>query len=993
MNSKKEISMAEESSRSRTVGVLQKVMLVDLERRQQILWNEVSHLQDAIKYRLPLDGTNSYGSSLALLIRIAKAAEELSIEIEADNAERIEFNKWWNKWLAAYKAHELESLALHECFHQVWHAKMLLKSSVIAERLGELHDRLGQQLERTNPDHPNPILRRRAEQGQADKFLCEHVKWVHRDIARFTKYQLGADYPYDEVPATFYSWQYHHSSMQHSFVSHERYEEWKRRALGRSEKQLEPTKFSSLGLSYWMPERLVSHPIIGHELAHQVLQDLYGRKNPHTRLELLDDKLSRTLRRMIHCAEAWLIQREGNRAATQSWTIVREIMCDLFAAERYGCAYLHAWMLEISEVDSLADFMLDSFGMLKHIDFASIDADYIRREIFAPSRAIASTLRPDIYYRGKVLVRFLRKHRRETDAMSDELLSEVNKWLDRFLDLATGVYADVPEGESDHLAYGRQFEYQFAQNLADTISEESGTSSLFLGKQHWLDESAFVAAAQQRWGREDKLTDRCLQRQAMPDWLRDSYIGFIHEFRPKSIAKSPDQKQVRMMHDALWRVEWAIESRAADVPSLDSKGRNELRALSFIAIDSYLHTTGNPHRLLQAIYLSRFDGKPDEAFEQVIRKLTAPSNSIDDAILDRMYQPKWLSDVASESTFSPIVVGDDTVGRAVLRVEASGLRRLLPLEIDEESAKELGFNRARSNVFHLISLKPAASDSAYELIGRKYGKSRHRTLLLGRYDALTIGESPRNERSPRIGARRRLRLMDGRTDQQANEQTEVARSVSRLKRLVPFGAEEIAVGTDQSAAVVMVSLRWDASRLIFARWLRWQLSELKITSDTYLSDGWEDAAVVLPLGKAGEMKQSISRLKDLVEVLNKSALVAGTETLFPQRVLKDDTDLEYRFVCARGADGLRVTKELIASALDNVEPGWKLQNIAGAKDVQIAVPTPLAFNVYKALHDEAAGGHFRVETRVSWADASQPAKRPRRLRPQRTILKGRLGRR
>lgn len=929
-------------------GTLDRVMLFDLERRQEILLNELSHLTDAITYRRP-DDIDSNSSNWALLKQIAEAASELSAETEADIKERKGFKSWWESTVVFNADLPTGAVRIYQCFRLVWHAKMMIKASVIAERLGELHDRLGQQIERTNPDYPNPVLRRRAEHGQIDKYLCEHVKWVHRDLVLAAK-KLGADYPYKEVPVTLYSWQYQASSTQHAFVSHKHYEDWKQWALGSSTEVRLPSKFTSLGLSYWMPERLVSHPIIGHELAHQVLQDLYGRDNPYVRLEHQKDQLSRTLRRLIRCAEGWQVNRSSGRGSTtaQTWPLVREIMCDLLAAERYGCAYLHAWLMEICEIETMADLMHDCFGMLKPIvDFSKITPEFIQREIFTPSRALIGTEPLNIYYRGTVLVAFLRMHKRETDLMTQELLQQVDNWLDRYLDLATGVHAEPKQ--TTELHYGREFEHQFARDLALCVTEEFSRGSPLMGKLRNRD-SKFIRAAKNHWqcNKGNIPIDFSLSRQVLSNPVRLKFLELITKYRKNAFIREEDKERVRTIHDALWRVEWAIED-------LDNGPRNKLRALIFLGIDDYLYRTGNPYRLLQTILLhrkshSKSSPDPDEGtstdVDSVVQCRTSRSNSLNEDWLRGVYDPDWLP-VLNNAIRDKCGVVLKLNNISLFALSKEDIAKLSPLLFQEADFERIGLGSSSLNALHLVSLKPAKSDNAQSQLQQKYDTNTS-SLLLGRYDALTMGHMPEHERAS----------------------VEGLCAVSRLKRLVSIGqtpGKEEGIPL-QRLATILISLRWDASRIMFADWLRTYLNESSRPAyKVYLSDGWEDIVLVVPTSNTVVDAKQIDDLLELIRKLNNLPLVAGTESLFDHVVLCQSPSLRFRFVCTRGADGLQPTVEMIRSGLGALL-GWRLENLSGAKDLQVVLDEHgVTSDVYDALHRAADGDiKFRVETRVSW---------------------------
>lgn len=949
---------------------LHKILLFDLRRRQEILVDEIQHLVEAIKYRLPL-ADQDHDSALSHLNRIAGAATELLTEVKADATERALFEKWWNGSSGSnHFSRKLtkRDIAAYQCFHQVWQSKMMIKASVFVQRLGELHDRLERQLERTNSDHPNPVLRRRAEQGQIDKFLCEHVKWIHRDLARIVV-KLGAKYPYFEIPTTFYSWQYDASSSQHSFVSFKNYEaNWKKWATTDDGSRMRPSKFTSIGLSYWMPERLVSHPIIGHELAHQVLQDLYGKDTPFGGLSTDDSQLSRTIRRLIHCAEAWLIHRNSpQNSSAQTWGLVREIICDLLSALRYGSAYLHAWIIEISEIDTLADFMHDSFGMLKEVrDFDGISVEYIQREILGPSRALARGRPPNVYYRGKVLIALLQGLGRETDDLCEELIQEVDCWLERHLELSQGVYAETDADDGSAFVEGHHFEREFARDLSLIVLEESERMSA-----KWAEvgdpRSQFLQKASQLWVTDSAGVpeDFCFARQVMSHPLRLTYLKEIETLRPDSYPSNYSRSQLRTFQDALWRLEWAIESnRDPELPERLEELRNRLRALNAFAIDDYLYRTGNPLRLLQALARQQNTSSGATETRQTLINFDGinASSSIDDAVLRRTYKPDWLEtldDAVRRRDGNSVVL---ELHNGPFNLNEDQLLRMEPLLLTLTEFNRLGLGQPNSvlHTMQLISLKPSApSEPALISVKKKYLNPQIFELVLGRYDAFAINcmcSGPHESSNKSDNNISTTPVAEG------------FKAVSRLKRLVPVG--EICDG--KPIAAIMVSLRWDASRLMMAGWFHnYLLRSRPKHSSLFISDGWEDLVVVILRDTDTSMTDDVKKLTSMLDELNKSPLVASTETLFTSTVLDDITELQYRFVCVRSADGLSDSRCKILAALKSVPNAtWELENISGIKDIQIVVKdVRQASLIYHALHNAANNnGGFRIETRVSWPD-------------------------
>jgi hypothetical protein len=952
----------------RNLGDLIAVLLQDLRQRQHILADETQHFIDSIAYRFPKNG-QQHGSALSLLVRLTNAAHQLRAEIEQDDEERSRFETWWTSIDQRLEAPMSAQAPAYHCFFLVWQAKMMNKAVLIAERIGNLHDRLEQQLQRTNPDFPSPILHRRAEQGQVDKFLCEHVKWVHRDLARFVALKLSATYPYSAVPDTFQSWQYEGSATQHSFISYAHHSSLREKFQGadRPAKPLtqDPHRFTVIGLSYWMTERLISHPIIGHELAHQILQELYGRQSPYMRLEGDASQLGRCVRRLIRCAEVWLLHRQHplHNSPEQAWQHVREILCDVLAAQRYGCAYLYAWIIEVSANPEFANLMHDAEGMLRPItDFNEVDEAYIAREILAPSAAFAASMRLDIFYRGTVLIAFLREGR-ELDDLSTALLNEVEVWLQRFLSLATGVLApgtDVGDAQA-----GFNFEKEFARDLALTlVEEESRRSDPDIGNSR---ASELMRAAAKQWevGAGGRLKDRSLVHQVMSNPVRKIYLEKLAALGvPYSKQKG---EQLRTLQDALWRVEWATASSTRNAhgvepqaPSGPRATSQALRALDSIGLDDYLYRTGNPLRLLQAISRQR----PPEKGQ--LESVSPKSNSILDKDLETLYgPPPWVPALdALLRGFQPGQRIPILKGFPLTLTERE-IQHLGPMVMNDAEWFEIGLGQDGCQLceMHLLSLKPALPADVDHEVNERYRASLFAPLL-GRYDAVAI--------RPAVGRTHRIErtALDGRWS-----------SVSRLRYLVPVAGNSPAEeGQSEDILVtVLISLRWDASRLMFARWLKRHLHtkcDRLPGARLYLSDGSEDLVLVLarpPVLAATPYLDPIV----LIRFINGSPLVANTETLFSSRALHTDMGLKFRFVCARSVDGLLDTELMMEKSLDGAHVprrAYSVEAIAGMKDVLISVKDDeFTKRIYAALHQAAQQWHFRVETRVSWTNGpSEP---------------------
>ena len=92
-------------------------------------------------------------------------------------------------------------------------------------------------------------------------------------------------------------------------------------------------------------------------------------------------------------------------------------------------------------------------------------------------------------------------------------------------------------------------------------------------------------------------------------------------------------------------------------------------------------------------------------------------------------------------------------------------------------------------------------------------------------------------------------------------------------------------------AIVLVSLRWDASRLVVANWLASERTRARFKETNlvvFLSDGWED--LVIFVGRDGPnlpddaVGSQFQQCTDLIKLLNQNPFVATTESLFARKL-------------------------------------------------------------------------------------------------------------
>ncbi len=200
------------------------------------------------------------------------------------------------------------------------------------------------------------------------------------------------------------------------------------------------------------------------------------------------------------------------------------------------------------------------------------------------------------------------------------------------------------------------------------------------------------------------------------------------------------------------------------------------------------------------------------------------------------------------------------------------------------------------------------------------------------------------------------------------------KSVSRSKQLLLVG--HTVPGSSRPLAIILISLKWDASRTLVARWLtsRSEMNKL-LTIATFLSDGWEDIVLFAyrhaPERAAAdppEVDGSVDELLSLIQTLNQNPFVASTETLFTSALFACSSNrLHFRFVCD-GPDGA----EEVVNAVNRTQfdSPLSLSILAGRKDLEIALKESPSLHtvgrVFEQLHRVLPDG-CRVETRVSWS--------------------------
>jgi hypothetical protein len=1015
------------SNESKPIETLLNILHYDSSKRLEVLREEITHLGTSISYRIEKvdgngatphpDGRNKPQptSQSAFLQRLQRSATVLLRECEFDLAESRGFrgstqeerllanSRGSSSTLSPRPAPPMGEAEIHDELAKqykrelMWNAKIISKALVIAERLGDLHDKLEQFLQRTNPDQPDPTLRRRSEQGLADKYLSEKTRWVHKDLARLMMHLRDGQYPFDEVPSTYQFWAYDHTSHHHSFTSLKAHHQWAHvteRPDG-DEKAGTVERFVCLSLSYWVPDRIALVPIIGHELAHEVLRATYGRLLNVPRAERDPTEMARVHRRLTRVTEAWLSNHMATSGAGGRSTdaLVNEILCDVLATIRFGYAYVYAWTLEMLADERLANLFHDQYGMLRRADFGtgvgdlhamSSDAEAIRAHLnWSPPLAV---------YRGRVLLAVLRGLELEKDPIAEQFGAAFETLLELMLDLYAG-----PDPARKH------YERQLAEELSRAVCEET----LFEDAGVGIGESKFLTLARTFWSREpgSKGTPKIptLEYQCMTEGFRQIVKEALSPLTDQVFEKKIDAFDVLNCPNVTgvaWRCEWLLDlamvradrstpatDGAASMPSKD-EARDIVRRLNFLAMDDYLFQTLHPARLFAAL------GKSGEDY-QISELLGDSTNLLDDEATRRSYRKDAVVELDRLKLEKPtrrsseIAVRDTKVQIATAALQwlggpvlDGGAQSLL-----RQSMVRSGEHPSRTYFLDLMKLRMdgAAAGLDFHIKPKALADKKNKYevkcdgALLGRYDAYVL--YCQNESHGTLG----WDFRTGPVNCASEPQSITCAHASRGRRMVRIYSSSPYEAVQSPFAVVLVSLKWDASRLVVANWLiaaetRASLGDPPMT--VFLSDGWEDLVVFIGVDQAQPTAEAVAEqfgfCRAMIQLLNKNPFIATTESLFTRRLLvAPPKQVKLRFACRVGDNGYESARTKLDAIIDELgADGIECRDVAGNKDFEISVEHQPQFKpkqvelLHERLHT-ALGASCRIETRVSWSSRSR----------------------
>lgn len=991
--------------------VLRAILIYDISKRFKVVQEEVIHFIKACDFRTgietklqtPTDSNEDEGispteldvagqSQTEFLKRLALSGKNLLNECYQDQNEIEIFIDLIHMKKKDKINEEIESIILSKKrasqklgfahFSILWHSKMLKKVSVFSERIGELHDRLFQFLQRTNPDNPDPTLRRRSEQGLLDKYLSEFSRWIHRDIVNLVD-NLGANYPYKITPTTFQHWTYKHTASQHSFVPFKDHSEWVGTRYDKANQIDKPNVFTIITLSYWMQERTALQPIIAHEISHQVLRDIYGPDTDITLVENDTSEFGKFYRSIKSCLEEWFANGFNNRLDSigASNAITIEIVCDILSASRFSKSYLYAWILEILNYDVFSEAFFDRYGMLGGINFPDSNERNILVDEFVYDTlkrvSDLDRLIPELYLRGVVLIEYIKSIGIEKDKESYELILAAEVLIEIMIDLFTA-------GDEQY----KIWLVEFGNELANSVCKSELN----------FDASPIVKIVSTLWkvGPKGKLYTPSLNIQSMSFDFRKVVLG-VFEFEG---GDEKIRKHFELISDGFklpnthtyaalpWRIEWALEYLKLKINNeIIKKLLPGVRSILYLGMDDYLYRTANPSRLM--LYLSKdfWTKKLNETYNEPI-KLTGniyKNNEIEDryssayVVLLEDYMARSLNEIEFPKLreSNDVYTFSDKIQNSSFPIRINKLRWLgdSVLWKGDRLKSWVCDNNNKIRPHYFLNLYKFGKLNSVDFDSNTSSGLKVCSRLIGRYDAVSFDEN--NSLN--------LDLLPKHSSEFYSEFCNKAYAskfnITRPKKLIHVGSGDVGNITNNNLfGLFFISLKWDPSRTVVARWLtsnRLLDCFPNLTINTFLSDGWEDI-IVFVSGKNRNVSTEIEILSEMFmfhdQFLSLHPMISSIESMLLDHVLKyNHNNVHVRFVLNLfGTSTLSEDVLIRLRRIDHV----RISSLASHKDFEVVFRDRASVNydLIKSTYDQLLDislSMFRVEMRVAW-DGNPP---------------------
>lgn len=353
--------------------VLLLVLAHDGSRRAEILKTEVQHLCTLLNHRLTTTRQASrfydyIGGVYTHMEASAKVLQKTIVEVE----EQASFLEVEAQALVSQMAKTSSKNAFPSAFVNLLLTVNALRSyqGELVKSLAELHGRFEQSLKFSIPDHPAPSVKSVRDSSIADRYYTELARFTYRDLIRFVSDPelLNTSYPYTSAPRIFATTGYQPNSRNHYFTNAEAHDEWagwfQNTGDSAGQRTLEPAadgdlpqRFVSLRLPFWLPDQVELTPILGHEIAHAVLTDLYGFLGGGDWLSTNQSALSDYMYKMVEEFKQWIPEA----TIPDALPYIQEITADILALVRFKGAFLFAAVLAQLESPILSAFSNDEF--------------------------------------------------------------------------------------------------------------------------------------------------------------------------------------------------------------------------------------------------------------------------------------------------------------------------------------------------------------------------------------------------------------------------------------------------------------------------------------------------------------------------------------------------------------------------------------------------------------------------------------------------------
>lgn len=774
-----------------------------------------------------------------------------------------------------------------------YQAAYRLKANTLLERVGDLHDRFEQFFQRVSPDHPGSSLRRHSEQGAHDKYLTELTRWTHIDLARLvgTKDYLAGPYPYKSVPHTFHTLDYPRSATVHSFSTYKDFESWRtwqkkqqeqKESTKKSTEKVDSNGFITVRLPFWMPDMPYLQPILGHELAHQVLRDCYGRGTTMQTDSYQRDlsALGRTLRRLHNCTEAWGKRIPGNDATNWAPTLPVEILCDALAAIRFREAYAYTLFIGFLEDDSLAELVKDEYGMLRKLP----NEKHMQQELVrlkTKSKVLRESSDQKLP-RSYAAVGFIKncQHSWGTGKFGTELIKSLEAHVDELNALFSHMYCPKSNqciGDVARFSFNKQLGKDIARTLSDEGASHTQTDLRKASMDFWAhkNESGFKDPFRNR----QKLSRDGL---SMVNTLLRIPIGILdstHDFAGMKLDNSAELP---------WQIEWAKSNRQYGAPLKPA----ELNAID-LSEEDFVFRTANPDTLFQLLLQTKELIKLPSGFSsnQIDSTEECNRHKIFHGPLIELNE-KLKIDAASRKEFE---LSNKTNPEKPYKLPLNDLGTNILFQNGELEAWFSHGIRFELQMLAFTLLDKAAVHDNREALSDKKNAISTQTLL-GLHDRFLLRAFEPENTSKRI----HKFIGEG-------EDSKFAAYAIKSRTLIPLSFIGAPVDMTEftnsclkrasdSTVLIKVGLHWPGARFLFADWLRERKAAnpaLEMTA--YLSTGWEDFVIFM------KIKETYPEpVTDFVQKLNANKLVNSTESFWTKKLLDieiDPTKYKVRFLC------------------------------------------------------------------------------------------------